>query len=296
MARVIVIGGANVDIKGRSSGPFVQGTSNPGEVTVSAGGVGRNIAENLSRLGVSVSLITAFGDDANGRFLREACDRARVELTHAITTQEATGSYLAVLDDAGEMVSAVSDMRAMERLSPAHLERAARELAAADILVADCNIPVACLDWLCAFAAPRLLIEPVSVRKAQKLLAFNRATPVFAMTPNAQQFDALAGGDLARLHALGFANIVVHKGSEGATASDGSTVTEIAPARASAIADVTGAGDAAVAGLVYGLVEGHTLAQSARLGQCAAAIKLSSAQSVAQGLDRDSLLRIAGFT
>ncbi|MCA3574619.1 MAG: carbohydrate kinase, partial [Aestuariivirga sp.] len=63
MARVIVIGGANVDIKGRSSGPFVQGTSNPGEVTVSAGGVGRNIAENLSRLGVSVSLFTALGDD-----------------------------------------------------------------------------------------------------------------------------------------------------------------------------------------------------------------------------------------
>jgi pseudouridine kinase len=219
-----------------------------------------------------------------------------VELTHAITTEEATGSYLAVLDEAGEMVSAVSDMRAMDGLSPAHLERAARELAAADMLVADCNVPVACLDWLCALAAPRLLIEPVSVRKAEKLLAFNRATPVFAMTPNAQQFDALAGGDLARLHALGFANIVVHKGSEGATASDGSTVTEIAPARASAIADVTGAGDAAVAGLVCGLVEGHTLAQSARLGQCAAAIKLSSAQSVAQGLDRDSLLRIAGFT
>ncbi|MEI8181049.1 PfkB family carbohydrate kinase, partial [Aestuariivirga sp.] len=66
MPRVIVIGGANVDIKGRSRGSFVAGTSNPGEVTVSAGGVGRNIAENLARLGISVSLVTALGQDANG--------------------------------------------------------------------------------------------------------------------------------------------------------------------------------------------------------------------------------------
>ena len=51
---------------------------------------------------------------------------------------------------------------------------------------------------------------------------------------------------------------------------------------------------AAVAGLVCGLVEGRTLAESARLGQCAAAIKLSSAQSVATGLSRDRLRQLAG--
>lgn len=295
MARVIVIGGANVDIKGRSRGAYVPGTSNPGEVTVSAGGVGRNIAENLARLGLGVSLITALGDDANGRFLRKACGQAGVGLPYAITTEEATGTYLAILDERGEMVSAVSDMRAIDRLSPAHLERAMGELARADFVVADCNIGVACLAWLCAFAGTRLLIEPVSAQKALKLTQFTRTAPVFAITPNTQQLEALAGGDLAGLHALGFANIVVHEGSKGAVVSDGCTATQIAPDGVSAIADVTGAGDAAVAGLVCGIAEGLSLEKAVRLGQCAAAIKLASAQSVAMELSRDSLRRRAGF-
>lgn len=296
MRKVIVIGGANVDIKGRASGPFVSGTSNPGTVTVSAGGVGRNIADNLARLGVDVSLITALGDDANGEFLRQACGMAGIDLSNALT-RETTGTYLAVLDEAGELVSAVSDMRAIDRLGPAHLEAAAESLGRANMLVADCNIPVACLDWLCRFSMRNqvpLLIEPVSVLKAMKLLQFERVEPVFAITPNSQQLGVLVGGDVARLHALGFANIVVHRGPEGALASDGTRRAEVRPATAAEIADVTGAGDAAVAGLVCGFLEGLPLALAARLGQCAAALKLGSRQSVASGLSRDRLFRAAG--
>lgn len=298
MPRIIVIGGSNVDIKGRSGGPYVVGTSNPGVVSVSAGGVSRNIAENLGRLGLDVSLITAIGDDANGRFLREACGKAGIGLSHAITTAEPTGTYLAVLDEKGEMVSAVSDMRAIDRLEPDHLEAAAEELSGADMLVADCNISVPCLQWLCAFAGKwrrRLVIEPVSVPKSSKLLAFTRSTPVFAITPNTQQLAGLAGGDITMLHHLGFANIVVHKGSEGAIVSDGHSILNVPPGHVSQVADVTGAGDAAVAGFVCGIAEGLPLEKAARLGQWAAAVKLASAESVASGLSRDSLRGLAGF-
>lgn len=301
MTRVIVIGGANVDIKGRARGGYVAGTSNPGEVTVSAGGVGRNIAENLARLGVPVSLVTALGDDANGQMLRQACGTAGVDLTLAMTSDAPTGSYLAVLDDTGELVSAINDMRAMETLTPEHLEARADDLARADMLITDCNPSADCLSWLCDFSARRgvrLLMEPVSVPKARKLLSFPRRAPVFAITPNAQQLTALAGdaeGAVSRLHALGFSNVVLHRGSEGAVASDGTTSVNVDPAPVAAIADVTGAGDAAVAGLVCGLLEGMNLADAARLGQCAAAIKLSSAQSVASGLSRDSLMQMASL-
>ena len=194
MPRVVVIGGANVDIKGRSGGPVIAGTSNPGRVTVSAGGVGRNIAENLARLGIETALVTALGDDANGQLLRGSCAAARVDLSMALTSEAPTGSYLALLDDQGELVSAINDMRAVDALTEDHLARHADELAAADMLVADCNLSAPCLDWLCRFAGDRdlrLLIEPVSVPKAMKLLAFARRPPVFAITPNAQQLSAL---------------------------------------------------------------------------------------------------------
>lgn len=301
MQRVIVIGGANVDIKGRARGSYVAGTSNPGEVTVSPGGVGRNIAENLERLGISVSLVTAIGDDANGQMLRQACDAAGVDLGLAMTSRAPTGSYLAVLDDTGELVSSINDMRAMETLTPAHLEVLADDLAKADMLVTDCNPSEACLKWLCEFSAARgvkLLVEPVSVPKARKLLSFERRASVFAITPNAQQLTALVGDGevaIARLHALGFANIVLHRGSAGALASNDTRIVDVPPVPVPSIADVTGAGDAAVAGLVCGLLDGMTLAEAARLGQCAAAIKLSSAQSVASGLSRDSLMRMASL-
>lgn len=295
MARVIVIGGANVDIKGRTSGPYIAGTSNPGHVTHAAGGVGRNIAENLARLGVSVSLVTALGEDANGALLRAACDVAGIDLSLASISREPTGTYLAVLDDTGEMISAVSDMRAMDALTPAHLDRLSGELSKAEMLVADCNLSADCLEWLSRFSireCVRLLIEPVSVVKAQKLLAFARPAPVFAITPNAKQLEALAGGDIARLHALGFSNIVLHRGREGAIVSEGFGSLAVRPVSVTGIMDVTGAGDAAVAGLVWGLLDGRSLAEAARLGQCAAAIKLGSSQSVASSLSRDSLLRM----
>ena len=302
MRRVIVIGGANVDIKGRPHEPYVAGTSNPGEVTLSPGGVGRNIAENLAHLGASVSLVTVLGDDVNGRFLRHASSAAGVDLSLAVTSGEPTGTYLAILNHEGEMVSAVSDMRGIGQLRPQHLAALSHRLIEADMLVADCNIPSACLEWLVEFAAAnrlRLVIEPVSVAKAGKLMRAVCSAPVFAITPNAQQVEALTGttGEVAlsSLHELGFANIVVHRGSAGALAYDGERFESVDAVHVDSIADVTGAGDAAVAGLVCGLLDGFDLATAARLGQYAAALKLSSPQSVAIGLTRDRLYRLAGL-
>ena len=56
---VVVIGGANLDLVGRPSHGLVAGTSNPGHIRVSPGGVGRNVAENLGRLGVPALLLSA---------------------------------------------------------------------------------------------------------------------------------------------------------------------------------------------------------------------------------------------
>ncbi len=303
MGKVVVIGGANVDIKGRVSGAFVGATSNPGEVTVSVGGVGRNIAENLARLGAEVSLLTVLGDDANGRLVREATEAAGVDLSLTLTGPAATGTYLVILDRKGELQSAVNDMHNIEWLKSAHLAAAADRLAEADMLVADCNIDASCLQWLCNFAAGRnlrLLIEPVSVPKAKKLLKLKRDKPVFAVTPNKLQLEALTGEKQAlhairKLHAMGFENIVVHRGAKGAVVSSPAGQFNVIATGALEVADVTGAGDAAVAGLVVGILEDLPLWKAATLGQAAASIKLSSRDSVSAGLSRDRLTKIAGF-
>lgn len=303
MTRIIVIGGANADIKGRAGGALIAGSSNPGDVVMSAGGVGRNIAENLARLGEHVSLLAMVGDDANGALVRGACASAGVDTSLLKTSGQPTGVYLAVLDAAGEMVTAVNDMRAADTMTAAHLTPHEDEFSAADLLVADCNMPVECLAWLCDFAGrqrKRLVIEPVSVAKAKKLLMFDRRFPVYAVTPNRQQLEALTGEQdvsvgLRVLHGLGFSNIAMHAGKDGVMVSDGPSVSRVAAFPADDIADVTGAGDAAVAGLLCGLAAGFGFPQAARVGQAAASVKLRSKSSVAREITRDRVFQLAGI-
>lgn len=81
--QVIVIGGVNCDISGTPEEALRLGDSNPGSITLTAGGVGRNIAENLARLGRRVSLLTALGEDANGDFIRASCRVLGIDLSLA---------------------------------------------------------------------------------------------------------------------------------------------------------------------------------------------------------------------
>ena len=70
---VVVIGAANIDIGGTAYKELIPADSNQGIITISFGGVGRNIAYNLAKLGVNVVFITALGDDTLGKDLLNHC-------------------------------------------------------------------------------------------------------------------------------------------------------------------------------------------------------------------------------
>ena len=94
-AFVVVVGGANVDVKARSSVRAVARTSNPGSARLSSGGVGRNIAENLARLGTTTHLVSAVGDDPLGDQLVRSTAEAGVGVEHVARLDRPTGSYTA---------------------------------------------------------------------------------------------------------------------------------------------------------------------------------------------------------
>ena len=134
MFDIIVIGGTNIDIKAKTTAPHIAGTSNPGDVTFTPGGVARNISHNLGSLGVKVALISAIGNDAPGR---NGCQRphksAGVDLSMCLRCDAPTGAYVAVLDEKGELVSAVNDMRILKNLKPEHVKVAQRGIATSKI-------------------------------------------------------------------------------------------------------------------------------------------------------------------
>jgi len=287
-APVVVIGGANMDVKCRIAGPTAMGSSNPGALTLTPGGVARNIAENLARLGHRVALVGVVGRDGFGdRLLAETAD-AGVDVDAVIRASDGTGSYAAMLDRRGELLVAVADMAILQRLTPRRLARQGRLIAAADLVAADANLPAATLDWLmdfCGRRGRRLAIEAVSVPKAAALRPLLSAgRPLFALFCNRDEAAALTGEarpdrQARRLHDQGVRHVCIGQGRRGMFVSD-ATSTASVPAVNGPTVEVTGAGDAAVAGTLHGLLQGLPLTAAAARGQRAAALTLAVAGSV----------------
>lgn len=283
MNKVLVIGGANLDIKAKTLRPHIDQTSNPAHIITKAGGVGRNIAHNLARLGAKVELVTALGRGPEAEMILSETNRAGVGTSHVLRSDGATGTYIAVLDHSGELVTAVNDMTILEALTPALIKTLEPVISASRFVVGDCNLPVETLTALATLCADKLIIEPVSVPKSKKLLALLQAHKILLATPNLDQLESLTGTrDIEKgakaLHALGLRNVIIHAGEQGAFSFDGTNLVHI-PSQAKTIIDVTGAGDAATAGLIAGLTQNLPLAKAAELGQKAAAQVIASESS-----------------
>ena len=291
-SRVVVIGGVNMDIKCRIAGRPAMASSNPGMAALTPGGVARNIAENLARLGVATSLISVVGRDRLGEQLIRETARAGVDVRGVSRAAGPTGLYAATLDARGELIVGVAAMAIVEQLTPRRLQPHRRRIAAADLVVADSNLPAATLDWLIDLAARQgvpLAIETVSVPKGGKLRRLlRRKRPLFALFCNRDEARALTSRMAMRaavraLHDMGVRHVCIGLGRGGmlvSSAEDGRMTAATVPALPAKAVDVTGAGDAAVAGTLFGLLRGEPLPMAARYGQAAAALTVACERSV----------------
>ena len=121
---IVVIGGVNMDIGAVSSARLVARDSNPGRVTTSLGGVGRNIAHNLCLLGEQVAMVTVLGQDGFAQSVRENASDIGLDLSHCATVPGGrTGTYLFIDDCDGDMALAVNDMDIYEHIPPEFLRQ-----------------------------------------------------------------------------------------------------------------------------------------------------------------------------
>ena len=296
---VVVIGGCNIDRKCQTLSPMIMGTSNPGTERSSVGGVGRNVAENLARLGVSTALITAVGADSEGMRIRSETETAGVHLGHSLETSSPTGSYTVVLNNSGEMVIAVASMAGVDELSPDVVDGARDLIEHARMLILDCNVPESTLLHAARLAGARgvpVIIDPVSARKAMRVSGLLSAgIRLHTITPDLGELLALSGQDsvtgagvdtaIATLHSLGVENVWARLGAAGSifSAAGGETSTRIPPLAATLV-DATGAGDAMLAGYVAALLDGLGPLDAARHGAAAAAITIESELTVSHSM------------
>ena len=300
---VLVVGGAVLDTKVRTAGPPVLGTSNPGTASATVGGVGRNIAENLARLGRPTVLVAAVGDDPAGDTVVQRTSAAGVECRHVVVSPHPTGTYAAVLDESGDLHIAVADMRATDELAVTDLAVVPTLLGGADALVVDANLDATVIRWLLSAAQDagvRSVLEPVSVAKATAAApVLDGSVRVHTVTPNVDELAALVGHpvddtvDAVRaaaddLHARGVEHVWVRRGTRGSLLSVAGPDEADRPrshallvgAPAVEVADVTGAGDSMTAGYVHALLDGADVVEAARYGQVLAALTCASADTV----------------
>ncbi len=295
---VTVVGAVNVDISGTPDTAFLPGDSNPGHVRVTLGGVGRNIAENLCRLGHQVSMITAIGEDANAAQVRQGCREAGIDLTHSLTVPDGrTSTYLCLNDEHGEIVGAVSDMAIYEALTPAFLQTRLEVLNRSRLVVVDGNLSAETLAFLGRNVTAPLFADPVSVKKAGRMAGMLRAAT--AIKPNRPEASLLTGvsiqshQDLPRaaeaFFRMGVRNVFISLGGEGVYFDDG-TDRGILPVMPGPILNTNGCGDAFLAGAADGYLRGLSLRECARRGLAASSLCARSESAVSPLLCPEALL------
>ena len=138
---VCVVGAVNLDICGRPEKKLIFRDSNPGAVTLTPGGVGRNIAHDLRLLGVEVKFLTAFGGDSHAQLLRNDCVELGMDLSCALDVPGGrTSTYLYITDERGEMQLGLCDTDISAAITPAYLQRHLDVLNSAAAVVLDGNL------------------------------------------------------------------------------------------------------------------------------------------------------------
>lgn len=296
---VVCIGGTNLDRKLRAQGVLQMGSSNPAQQFESPGGVARNIAENLARLGLPVHLLTAVGRDAPGQALLAQLQALGVDCAGSLQAADVpTGTYTAVLDARGELVLALAHMVLTDRLDPTFLRQTAPHRASARWMVADLNLPAATLAQLRAEAsarAQRLVVVAVSEPKMDRLgddltgidlLILNRGE-LRAWLREPLPDDAALHTAWQRLRARGLSRLVLSDGAGGLrySADERLETLPAPPLDPGTLREVTGAGDAMTAGIVAALSRApDDLHAACALGLRLAALTLQSDATVSPEL------------
>lgn len=284
----VVVGGVNVDIGGRSFAPLVAADSNPGRVSISLGGVGRNIAHNLALLGTDVHLLTAYADDVNGERVAASCSELGINLSHALRVRGgSTSTYLYLTDEKGEMVLAVSDMEICKKITPSYLAAQLPLLQNAQVVVADTNLPEGSLQYLADNCSVPLFIDPVSTAKAKKIIPI--LGKIHTLKPNRLEAELLSGveirsrEDLDRaadvLMATGLHRLFISLGADGVYAAMGDGRI-LLPNLSGSIVNTTGCGDAFMAALVWAYLEGMDLPRTALAGLAAGSVAMETAETI----------------
>jgi len=297
-----VLGAAGMDVIGRLESDLKPAASNPARIRRSYGGVARNVAENLARLGHPVRLISVVGEDANGREIFEYTTKAGVDTSAVIQSQKyPTGYYMGVVNRKGMLQYAVDDMRLMEEITTSYLKEHEELFKSASMVFVDANLPVKTLRTASSLARRAkipICADTASFTLAERLVKFlPRYHLVTANSKEAGVLTDLSFEASDSETAMEAARSLVNQGVRialvtlaeyGVVYATSETTGHISAIR-TRISDPTGAGDAMTAAVLFALLNDIDLDDAIRLGVSAASLTLRHPGSVYPQLTLEAL-------
>jgi len=298
MGYIAGIGGANIDIHGRSDHPMIMRDSNPGTLHTSLGGVCRNICENLARLGADVRLVTVVGDDVHGRNILHGCMEAGIDMSAARILQgERSSSYISIMDSDGDMLLAMSDMHIIKKLDARLVDDSRALLCGAELVVCDGNLSQRAVERLTRICDRPLYVDPVSTAWAKELRPFiGRFDTV---KPNRLELAALTDcpvetmGEIEaacdRLLERGVRRVFVSMGADGMLYKGPEGMIYERSRPFDGMVNATGAGDAAMAGIVWASRKGYDAQRIVQCAMGAGMVAISSPDTISLGMSPEAI-------
>ena len=300
---VAVVGAINLDICGKAFAPLIPADSNPGRVSLSLGGVGHNIARNLSLLGVRAAMLTAIARDAHEAQIRADCAAGGIDLSAACCLAGGrTSTYLVIEGPEGDMALALCDSEAAEAITPAYLAQHLDLLNGAAAVVLDTNPPAQTLAWLAEHCTAPLFADPVSVTKGEKL------RPVLGrlhtLKPNLPEAESLSGVHItdrntlelaaAKLLQTGLKRVCISLGSRGVYCA-WDDLRHLEPCPPTRLVNASGGGDAMMAGFVRSFLDDLPIRQAAGLALACSSLAVEHPDTINPELSLAAARRRTGM-
>ena len=298
---ITVIGGSNIDIQGSTNNNLVMFDSNPGKVDISLGGVGRNIADNMCKLGLSTKLISAVGNDLYGNQILSECKSYGIDVDDCyISNEVSTSMYVSILNNTNDMQVAISHMDILEKIDVSYISSKHQSINDSLAIVIDTNLSKEVINYITSnYSHIPIFVDTVSTTKCMKIKDIIGRFNTIKL--NKYEAEALCDMEIKDLNDLehcskhllnkGAKNIFITLGKDGVFCANDDTSIKI-DAIPVDIISATGAGDAFTAGLVYSHINDFNIESSAKLSMAASIIALSHKNTINPNMSIDNVEKI----
>ncbi len=303
MAKITVVGGINIDIEGRPNSKLIECDSNIGHVTMAHGGVGRNITENLARLGLDCAMFSLIGNDQMGLGARSELEELGVDVSRVFVREDlSTSVYLSVLDETGDMAVGINDMSIVDEITPELLSENAEFLKGSEVVALDGNLTSELLDFATDMLKDtKLFYDPVSVNKGIRAKDF--IGRFFAIKPNIMEAEVILGHPIKteadiehaadEFLAKGVKKVFISLNKDGVYFKDETDCGFMRPHKELRIVSATGAGDAFSSVVIMGVANNLPIREIAKLGLAASEIAMEASGAVNKSINLTEVKRRA---